>query len=864
MRVDKVISETLIRELKRIVGERHVSTSRAAAELYSYDGSLARGAPGVAVFPSDASETARVLAAASRAGVPLVARGFGTNLSGGTVLTRSGLTVCLARMNRILDISARSRTAVVQPGVTNLELQNALAPLGFFYAPDPASQKVSTLGGNVGENSGGPRCLKYGVTTNHVLGLEAVLPSGERLRLGGAAGDPPGYDLRGLLIGSEGTLAVVTEATVRILPKPEKVITQLVVYDDIAAAARSVADIIAAGIVPATLEMMDAPIIRAVEESLACGYPRDAAAVLIIEVEGPEAGLEDQARHIRAICAANRCREVRGAATAAERSRLWEGRRGAFGAVARLAPNYLVNDCTVPRTLLPEALAQVAAITNRYGFEHGNVFHAGDGNLHPLILFDSRDPGQLERVHAAGWEIMLACVALGGTISGEHGIGLEKKEAMRLVFSDEDIQAQRSLQDAFDPDRILNPGKIFPDTSTPFAYRDQAAWAGPPDPLSAAENNVAERVRQAYAAGQALRPTGGDSTKGFGNPLRGPWQSLPTEALNSVVELDPPNQVVTAGAGMRLAALQAALAPHHQWLPLRPALGLMRRSLGGITATNASGPERVAYGSPRKLLLGLRFIDGRGRLITTGGKVVKNVAGYDLTRLLAGSTGTLGLITRVTLKTATRPERCASISACGLPDACQELAAAVIGSNLGAALAAAVPEKETGCWRLEIGFEGFGETVAAQLVRAGELFDRAGFGSVRIADYEVLTGPLAGPYARIAGCPFALRAGAAADRTGRAAAILGAHFQAETMLIDFGCGRILAGGNELRGNDWREIVRQIGDLGGHAVVEAAPDPFKQASDVFGAPRPEWKLMHRVKDVLDPKHIFSPGALPGRV
>ena len=393
----------LINELRRIVGDRHVSESRTAAELYSYDASLAKGAPGAVVFPADSAETARVVKATARSGVPFVPRGFGTNLSGGTVLPYGGLTICLSRLNRILGINPRNRTAVVQPGVTNLELQNALAPLGFFYAPDPASQKVATLAGNVGENSGGPRCLKYGVTTNHVLGLEVILSDGEVLQLGGAAHDPPGYDLRALIIGSEGTLAVVTEITVRIMPTPEKVMTQLVVYNDVAAAARSVADIIAAGILPATLEMMDAPIIRAVEDSIACGYPRDAAAVLIIEVEGPVAGLEKQAERIRTICLDNHCREVRDAGTAVERSRLWEGRRGAFGAVARLAPNYLVNDGTVPRTLLPEALARVAAIVTKHGFEHGNVFHAGDGNLHPLILFDSRDPDQLKRVHAAGW-----------------------------------------------------------------------------------------------------------------------------------------------------------------------------------------------------------------------------------------------------------------------------------------------------------------------------------------------------------------------------------------------------------------------------------------------------------------------------
>ena len=655
-----MIPKELINELRRIVGDTHVAESRTTAELYSYDASLAKGAPGAVVFPADALETSQVVKAIARAGVAFVPRGFGTNLSGGTVLPYGGLTVCLSRLNRILGIFPESRSAVVQPGVTNLELQNALSPLGFFYAPDPASQKVATLGGNVGENSGGPRCLKYGVTTNHVLGLEVVLASGELLRLGGADVDPLGYDLRALLIGSEGTLAVVTEVTVRIMPKPEKVMTQLVVYNAVDDAARSVAGIIAAGIVPATLEMMDSKIIQAVEDSIACGYPRDAAAVLIIEVEGPVEGLAKQADRIREICTANQCREVRDAASAEERGRLWEGRRGAFGAVARLAPNYLVNDCTVPRTLLPKALAQVAEIVKRYGFEHGNVFHAGDGNLHPLILFDSRDADQLKRVHEAGWEIMQACVALGGTISGEHGIGIEKMEAMRMVFSDADIDAQRSLQTAFDPGRVLNPGKIFPDTTQPFAFKDQAAWARPDDALSGVERRLAEDVKQAFGAGGGFLPLGGGSLAGAGNLPKRPTTPLRTEALDAMIELDPANQYFTAGAGMTLAAVQEALAPHNQWLPLRPAFGVLRRTLGGITATGALGPERLTYGAPRELLLGLRFIDGRGRLINAGGKVVKNVAGYDMTRLIAGSAGTLGLITRVTMKTATRPERCAA------------------------------------------------------------------------------------------------------------------------------------------------------------------------------------------------------------
>ncbi|NQU21714.1 MAG: FAD-binding protein [Candidatus Nealsonbacteria bacterium] len=320
-----MIDPSLLRRLQRIVGPENVSAGRANAEVYSYDASLAVGPPDAIVLPGDTQQTADVLRAAGEARVPCVARGFGTNLSGGSVAADGGLIVELSRLNRILEVRPEGRYAVVQPGVTNLELQNALAPKGTFYAPDPASQKVSTLGGNVGENSGGPHCLKYGVTTNHVLGMTVVLAGGEVVPLGSAALDPPGYDLRGVLVGSEGTLAIVTELIVRVLPLPESVVTLLAVYDDVADAARSVSDVIAAGIVPATLEMMDATVIRAVEQSKPCGYPLDAAAVLIAEVDGPAADLDRQAGRIRELCEANRCREVRRAADAAERDLLWAG-----------------------------------------------------------------------------------------------------------------------------------------------------------------------------------------------------------------------------------------------------------------------------------------------------------------------------------------------------------------------------------------------------------------------------------------------------------------------------------------------------------------------------------------------------------
>jgi glycolate oxidase subunit GlcD len=856
-----MIPRELIQELRRIVGHRHVSESRTAAELYSYDGSLAKGAPGAVVFPADAAQTAQVVQAAAQASVAFVPRGFGTNLSGGTVLPSGGLTVCLSRLNRILGIFPESRSAVVQPGVTNLELQNALAPRGFFYAPDPASQKVATLGGNVGENSGGPRCLKYGVTTNHILGLEAVLADGQALRIGGPALDPPGCDLRGLLVGSEGTLAVVTEITVRILPRPETVITQLAVYDSVAAAAQSVSGIIAAGIVPATLEMMDAPIIRAVEDSYTCGYPRDAAAVLIIEVEGPAQGLAPQAARIREICMANGCREVREAASAEERNRLWEGRRGAFGAVARLAPNYLVNDCTVPRTRLPEALAEVAAIVGRYGFEHGNVFHAGDGNLHPLILFDSRDPEQLERVHRAGWEIMQACVALGGTISGEHGIGLEKLEAMRFVFSDEDLAAQRSMKEALDPAHLLNPGKMFPDTRQPFADDRRPKTA---DGFAKAEQALVEQVQHAIQTGQAVVPQGSGTSADFGNRARRAAAALATGVLNAMIDLDAANQVVTAGAGMTLGALQEALAAHNQWLPLRPPLALLRRTLGGIAATGACGPERIAYGAPRDLLLGLRFVDGRGRLIHAGGKVVKNVAGYDMTRLVAGSAGSLGVISQVTMKTATRPERCALASAAGSLPAVAALAAELLASSLGAVFAIALPEGAEGSWRLRIGFEGFHETVESQIDRSEARFDGAGLTAFAVEDYDLLSGPDAGFYRRLGANRFILRMGAAADRVAVAGRELLRLSAARDVMLDFGGGRILAGAAELSADAWAGIGRSAAAAAGHAILEQAPEEFKAQHDVFGPARPEWPLMHRIKAALDPKSLFSPGRMPGRI
>jgi glycolate oxidase subunit GlcD len=775
----------------------------------------------------------------------------------------------LSRLNRILGIYPESRYAVVQPGVTNLELQDALATIGFFYAPDPASQKVSTIGGNAGENSGGPRCLKYGVTTNHILGMEVVMPDGEIVNTGGAALDPPGYDLRGAVVGGEGTLGVVTEITVRILPLSESIITMLATYDSIADAATSVSDIISAGILPTTLEMMDAMIIKAVEDSYACGYPRDAAAVLIIEVEGPEAGLKEQAQRIQEICMQTKCREIQEAKNNAERNLLWQGRRGAFGAVARLAPNYLVNDATVPRTKLPEALAKVAAITEKYNCEHGNVFHAGDGNLHPLLLFDSRDTDQLHRVEKAGWEIMEACVKLGGTISGEHGIGLEKQEAMRMVFSEDDFHAQRALKHAFDPGNILNPGKVIP---PPREGVDTGEPAGPTlsEQVRGASGNgsraadIMAAIKDAASQNKAVVPAGNGTFSQFGNLPNRETQTVSSLSLADVIEYDPPNQVITVGAGMSLAELQEQLKANHQWLPVRPPFFKSDSTVGSLVALAACGPERMAYGAPRDLLLGLRYIDSRGRQVTAGGRVVKNVAGYDMTRLITGSAGTLGFISEATWRVSTIPERCAAITTGGSLDACAATALEIVQSRLSPIYVTCLPGNVSGGWKLVVGFEGFSATVDYQLEKCSAVLDKAGLQSSEHADYQVHAGRFGAVYEEIGQLPFILKADLPLDRVADITDALDGRPVQSGMLLDFGCGRILAGLDKLGNDDWIRLCDLIAQRDGHCQLVKAPDDFRKDNDVFGSPRTEWKVMHSIKAAMDPDGVFAPGCLPGKV
>jgi glycolate oxidase len=456
------IAPSLVRALQRIVGRDGVFHRPEDLLVFEYDGTIDRGRPSVVAYPRTAEQVAAIVRLAAAHDLPLVPRGAGTGLSGGALATEGGILMPLTRMNRILAIDVDNRLAVVEPGVVNLELSRAVARYDLFYAPDPSSQRACTIGGNVAENAGGPHCLALGVTTNHVLGLELVLADGSIVRTGGWGRDRPGYDLTGVVVGSEGTLAVVTKVCVRLLRRPEAVRTFLAIYDTIGQATNAVASVIGAGIVPGALEMIDKYVIRAVEPVLHCGFPLDAEAVLLVEVDGLREAVAESAARVTALLAGAGAREVRSADDPLEREKLWAGRKGAIGALGALAPNYYILDGVVPPSTLPAVLAQVYAICERYGFVVGNVFHAGDGNLHPNVLFDERVPGATARVLDAGEAIMRVCVEAGGSISGEHGVGVEKRDYMPWIFSAADMDAMRRLKVAFRAGERFNPCKAFP------------------------------------------------------------------------------------------------------------------------------------------------------------------------------------------------------------------------------------------------------------------------------------------------------------------------------------------------------------------------------------------------------------------
>jgi glycolate oxidase subunit GlcD len=721
--------DTLVENLRALLGPGQVISEPEELLVYECDGlTHYRHRPRAVVFPSSTEEVAAVLKLLARERVPLVPRGAGTGLSGGALAVGGGVCIELARMRRVLKVDVENRLAVVQAGVVNAHVSRAVARHGLYYVPDPSSQGSCTVGGNVGENAGGIHCLKYGTTTDHVVGARVVLAEGRVVDLGGAGAEAPGYDLLGLFVGSEGTFGVVTEVTVRLTPVPPSVRTLLADFLRLDDASRAVSAVIAEGIIPAGLEMVDGATIRAVEASVfAAGMPLDAEAALLVELDGLEAGMGEEVERVRAICMSNGARSVKLAADEAERKRLWAARKGAFGAMGRITPDILIQDAVVPRSRLPEVLAATYRIGARHGLRVANVFHAGDGNLHPLVCFDSRDAAQVERVHEAGREIMETCVRAGGTITGEHGVGLDKSDYLPLVFSDDDMRAMLSVRAAFDPAGLCNPGKIIPVLKGCGEARAVAEVKGAArgtnegngshgksaqlkieaPPVNAARQDLKLATRGPLDPPAALAgvvggehvgvlTTGGDTGALVVEPatfgevcevLRlaegGPWAVAPAGActwLDAGEAREPARVVLKTTRMSRLVEHEPAdlVATAEAGLTLAEfnrevgragqwlpldPPGAEAATLGGVVATGTAGAQALGYGAPRSHVLGMRVALAGGRVIRAGGRVVKNVAGYDLCKLFTGSHGTLGVILEITFRLRPRPRREATLVA---------------------------------------------------------------------------------------------------------------------------------------------------------------------------------------------------------
>lgn len=482
------ISPRMLDELRAILGNDGVIIEEAQRRTYESDGLASyRALPGVVVLPTSTEQVRDVVRLCAREGIPFVPRGSGTGLSGGALPTPGCVLIALSRMRQILAVDLPNQRVIVQPGVINLQVTQRVAPSGYYYAPDPSSQQVCSIGGNIAENSGGAHCLKYGFTVNHVLGMRVALANGEVADLGGYAVDLPGYDLPGVFVGSEGTLGIATEIILRIVRKPEAVQTALAAFPHTDAAGQAVSDIIAGGILPAAIEIMDRLSIEAAEAAVHAGYPAGAGAVLLVELDGVQAEVDEQSAQVEALCRAAGATKWRLAHTDEERALMWKGRKSAFAAAGRISPNYIVQDGVIPRTALPAVLREITALGERYGLRVANVFHAGDGNLHPLVLYDERDEGALERAEELAGEILRACVTSGGSITGEHGVGMDKRGYMPVMFSEADMATHQLLRCALDPERLANPEKVYPTPrlcgETPGVYR--------PHPLE--EAGIAER-----------------------------------------------------------------------------------------------------------------------------------------------------------------------------------------------------------------------------------------------------------------------------------------------------------------------------------------------------------------------------------
>lgn len=947
--------DKLIENLRAIVGPEGVLADAAELLVYECDGlPQHKYLPRAVVFPRTTEETSEVMRALKRAQVPFTPRGAGTGLSGGALALERGVVIEMAKMRKVLSIDADNRTALVQTGVVNAHVSRAVAHLGLHYVPDPSSQGSCTIGGNIAESAGGIHCLKYGTTTDHVLGVKVVLGDGEVVDLGGGT-QRSGYDLLGLFIGSEGTFGIATEALLRLVPVPPAVRTLLAQFEDVDSASHAVSAIIAAGVMPAALEMMDSEIIRAVEASVfAAGLPLDIGAALLIELDGLEAGIDFEAERVKGICLSYGARNCRLAHDEAERKKLWAARKGAFGAIGRIAPDSMIQDAVVPRSRLPEVMADAYRISAKFNLRLANVFHAGDGNLHPFICFDSRSAEQVQRVKEAGRELMETCVRAGGTITGEHGVGLDKREFLPLIFSDDDMETMLRVRRAFDPDGLCNPGKIIPMLkgcgearaiskslsesraswpqqqgtvsldnsqvdeaerqslsareidgvarlrSTPLdpdeaAFKLSAIVGGPnispglplinslrpglspspnlPPPSQSLTvtpgsiDEICEVLKLAGSEGWTVMPAGAGTWLGVGNPSATNI-ILSTARLQRLIDHEPADLVASAEAGLALVCFNETLNRGGQCLPLDPPDD-GRASLGGVVATGMSGAQGWGYGLPRTFVIGMKVVLADGKTRKAGGRVVKNVAGYDLCKLFTGSYGTLGVICELTFKLRPRPAKQTTVVTAGSLQSVFSAALSVyqaglfpvalelVSENLANSLElAASPEGV----KLLIRFAGNEETVDYQIAKSLELIRQAGLRDIEIVDLDE---PVWRSLQRVPlkyDDALCYRMSLKPSRLLSALETVPRNADHElTWQAGVGDGRIRVMQNQESPANIQSAaaLRAVAKgNGGSLVIEHAPPELKNQMEVWddlSVP----SVMNRIKQQLDPAGMFSP-------
>jgi len=841
---------------------------------YEVDAANDRGTPDGVVYPQSRDDVSRVVRWATEHDVPIIARGAGTGLSGGAVAENGGLILHFSQMNNILDLDKAGRSVVVEPGVVNQILAECVKEKGLYYPPDPASGRAATLGGNIAENAGGPHCFKYGVTTNYVTGLEVVTADGQVVQLGGRALDYPEYDFTGLFTGSEGTLGIITKAYIRLLRDPPGVKTLLAAFNTVADAGDTVSALIGCGLVPATMEFMDQKMMVIIEDFAQCGLPITAGAALIIEVDGYKNSLSAQMVEITAALHENKVLDIKIAQSEDEREKIWYGRKNAAGAMARLAPAYLTLDGTVPRSKLAPTLTEINQICERFAIRVAYVFHAGDGNIHPFLLIsDLSDRELMERVHAAGREILETCVRLNGTITGEHGVGIEKRAYMPLLYNNDELNAMREIKEVFDSRNILNPGKVFPEE---HGVREQggmgAVGKGSGGELNAndeiAKILIPESTEEAREiiftcrdSNQELRIRGGGTKSSL---LPEAEHVLQTNQLNGIIEYAPQDMYVSVGAGTPISELQAAMASHNMYVPLLSPWD--EATVGGIIASNFNAPLRIRYGGLRDLVLALTVVLPDGRVIRVGRPVVKNVAGYDLTKLFVGSHGTLGLITVATLKLDPMPRDRTSLVVpvedmeLGL-QWCHELLRVCLTAS-ALLLCKGVEGLSDAPYTLIYTAEGLAEDVTAELFQAYGVLEVGDAG--RVDQNDTQSGSeVWGQWLQAGekGCngdkktTTLVRVGVAPKNLPSFIKIITPSLNESTYIADLANGMMYI----RNGGDLATIRAEAQKASGYAVLLTTPKHMIETTDHWGYVPESLELMSKLKSRWDPQGIFNPGA-----